>query len=200
MDLGAGMKRSIYKTAVLVLLAAALLPHIAQSQSGGNLSPQAQANLVTRLWMDTCAKHFPNPVQVRAVAAQYRFQENPPYAQDVLKGQAGTVWDVSLGPHAQNTLILFSDGRCQVRGRRADSKSVNDVFEKVLQGINTPGVSAQRIAEKEIEQDGVQLKQIVYFVSRTGADQGWAFVSTTSDSEKAGAQAVLTVSRSAKPQ
>jgi hypothetical protein len=155
--------------------------------------------MVTRLWTDTCVANFTDPAKIRAFAASNRFQQNPPYAQDVLKGQAGTVWDVSLGPLAQNTLILFGDGRCQVLGKRASSKSVNDVFEKVLQGINTPGVSVQRVADREIAQDGVKFRQIAYFVSRTGADQGWVFLSTTSDSEKAGFQASLTTARSAKP-
>src|SRR5687767_852064 len=111
-----------------VFLVAALLPQVVQAQGGGSLSPQAQASLVGRLWMDTCAKHFSDPAQVRATAARHQFQENPPYARDLLKGLAGTVWDVSLGSHAQIALILFEDGRCQVRARRADGKAVNEVF------------------------------------------------------------------------
>lgn len=186
------VKRSL----LVAVLAGALLPCVAQGQSGGGLSPQAQAGLVTRLWMDTCAKNFSNPEQVRAFASQYGFDENPSYARDVLNGHTGTVWDVSLGPLVQNILVLFDDGRCQVRGRWADGKSVNDVFESVLQGINAPGVSVKRIADNDVEQEGVQIKQIAYVVSRAGEDQGWAFVSTTSDSEKAAAQAILTVSRS----
>lgn len=149
--------------------------------------------------MDTCAKHFTAPAEVRAVAAQHQFQENPAYARGILGGLPGTVWDVSLGPHAQIMLVLYEDGRCQVRGRRAESKSVNDVFEKVLQGINAPGVSVRRILEKDIQQGGMTLKQIVYFVSRTGEDQGWAFASTTTESDFAAAQVILTVSRSTKP-
>lgn len=189
------------RAALFMVLAVTQLsaPSMSWAQAGG-LSREAQANLVTKLWMDTCAKHFPDPAQVRIVAKTYRFQENPPYAQALLAGQAGTVWDVSIGPMAQNALILFDDGRCQVRGRRADSKSVNATFEKVLQGINTPGVTVLRVSEKDIEQGGATLKQIAYFVSRTGADQGWTFVATTSDSEAATAQAIITVGRSAKPQ
>lgn len=187
------MKRSV----LAVILVGALLPGVAQSQDTGSLSREAQADLFMRLWMDTCAKNFTDPEQVRAFATQYRFQENPPGAQDALNGLAGTVWDVSLGPHAQNSLILFDDGRCQVRGRRAESKYVNETFETVLQGINAPGVSVQRQAEQDFEQGGVQLKQIAYVVSRAGEKQGWAFVSTTSDSENATAQAIITVSRTA---
>lgn len=143
--------------------------------------------------------NFSNPAKIQAFAASNRFQQNPPYAQDILKGQAGTVWDASLGPLAQNALVLFGDGRCQVLGRRASSNAVNDVFEKTLQGINTAGVSVQRVADREIGQGGVKFRQIAYFLSRTGADQGWVFLSTTSDSEKAGFQAILTTTRSAKP-
>lgn len=185
------MKRSV----LAVILVGALLPGVAQSQDTGSLSREAQADLFMRLWMDTCAKNFTDPEQVRAFATQYRFQENPPGAQDALNGLAGTVWDVSLGPHAQNSLILFDDGRCQVRGRRADSKFVNEMFETVLQGINAPGVSVRRIVEDDIEQGGVLLKQIAYFVSRTGENKGWAFVSTTTDSEDAESQVIITVSR-----
>ena len=185
-----------FKAAFLV---AALFSQVVQAQGGGSLSPQAQASLVARLWMDTCAKHFSDSAQVRAAAAQHQFQENPPYARELLRGQAGTVWDVSLGPHAQISLILFEDGRCQVRARRADGKAVNEVFEKVLQGIRNPGVSVQRIAEKDVDQAGIRFRVIVYFVSRVGADQGWAFVSTTTESENVNAQAILTISKSAKP-
>lgn len=183
------------RSVLAVVLAGALLPSVAKSQAVGSLSRQDQADLVTRLWMDTCAKNFSDPEQVRAFAAQYRFKENPSGSRDVLNGKAGTVWDVSLGPHAQNSLILFDDGTCQVRGRRAESRSVNEVFEGVLQGINAPGVSVRRIVERDVEQEGVQFKQVAYFVSRVGEIQGWAFISTTSDSDGAGAQATLTVSR-----
>lgn len=186
--------------AVLVFIVGMVFaPTVLWAQSGG-FSREAQADLVTKLWLDTCAKHFPNPAQIRVLAQVYRFQENPPYAQSLLAGQKGTVWDVSIGPMAQNALILFDDERCQVRGRRADSKSINAVFEKVLQGINAPGVTALRVSEKDVEQGGTVLSQIAYFVSKTGADQGWAFVATTSDSEATTYQAVITVGRSAKPE
>jgi len=181
------------------ILAAALLTQPVQGQSGGSLSPEAQANLVTRLWTDTCAAHFSGPAQIRSFAASRLFQKNPPYAQDLLKGQAGTVWDVSLGPHAQNSLVLFDDGKCQVLGRRAKSMVINEVFEKVLQGINAPGLSVQKIVDKEIDLKGVKLRQLAYFVSRTNADQGWVFASTTSDSDKASIQATLTTARGSKP-
>jgi hypothetical protein len=162
-------------------------------------SREEQAKLLSKLWMDTCATHFGSPSDIRGLAKTYGFQQNPPYASALLAGQAGTVWDVSLGPLAQHALVLYEDGRCQVLGRRADSKTISETFEKVLQGMNQPGVSVQRILDKEVDQGGIRFKQVVYFVSKSEATQGWAFASTTTDADAAGMQAVLTIGRTAKP-
>lgn len=142
---------------------------LAQSDS---LSPETQAKMLTKLWLDTCAKHFVDSEQIRDVAKTSRFHMNPPYAKALLGKEKGTVWDVCIGPLAQMALILFDDGKCQVRGRRADSKIINTVFERVLKGVNTPGVTVLRVFERDIEPSGVPLKQIAYFVARTGEDQG----------------------------
>ena len=71
--------------------------------------------------------------------------------------------------------------------------------EKVLQGIRTSSVSIERVVDKEIEQAGRKFRQIAYFLSRTGADTGWSFAATTSDSEDLSLQATISTGPSTTP-
>lgn len=172
-----------------------------EAEETGKLSREVQAQMFLQLWTQTCAKYFTKPDEIRVVAKKYRFEENPPYAKNYLKDEKGTVWDVSLGPHTQQTLVMLENGAsCRVYARRAASQPINMVFEKVMQGINKPGVAVEKIVDKELELDGVKLKQIAYYLSRIDMAQGWVFIATTSDSETAGIQATITVNRGLKPE
>ncbi len=184
----------------LLILIAAILAGVAHAQPTRALSLEDQANLVMKIWSDTCAKNFAEPAKIEAFAASSHFEKNPPYAQSVLYGEPGTVWDVSIGPFAQNALILTKDGKCVVLSKHAKSNIVDDTFESVLKGVHTPGVSVQKIVDKEFgDADKGKFRQLAYFLSRVGADTGWVFLATTSDSERAPFQARLTIARSRKP-
>lgn len=182
-----------------MLAATAITPVAAIAQSPEGLSRDAQAQMMAKLWGDTCAKHFPNPDALRSAAKSFQFQQDPPYAAELLAGKSGTVWDASIGALAQFSLVLLNDGSCKVLARRAASGPVVAVFEKVLQNIRTPGVSVDRVLDGEVYQAGQKFRQIAYFLSRTGADNGWAFVATVSDSENVPIQATISTSRSKKP-
>ena len=179
------------------LVTAAIGTSSAQESSGHTRDTQGQ--MFVKLWMETCAKHFPNPEALRAAARAARLQESPPYANEILSGQAGTVWDASLGSLSQFSVVLFADGSCQVLGRRAASQPVSEAFESVIRGIRTPGISVEKVVDSEINREGAKLRQVAYFLSRTGADNGWSFVATVSDSELAAIQATITIARTAKP-
>lgn len=164
------------------------------------MGPDAQASMFSKLWIDTCARHFSDPVALRLAAKTYRFQENPTYAKDLLAGQAGTVWDVSLGEMLQQALVLLDNGTCKVLARKASASTVIASFEAVVQGINTPGVSVERFLDRDVERSSVKLRQIGYFLTRTGADEGWSFVATVSEADTATHQATISIFRSRRPQ
>jgi hypothetical protein len=193
------MKLNFIRPLFLTLAVATTAPIAAIAQSPEGLSRDAQAQMLGKLWVDTCAKHFPNPEALRSAAKSFNFQQDPPYAAELLAGKGGTVWDASIGNFAQFSVVLLNDGSCKVLARRASSGPVVAVFEKVLQDIRTPGVSVERVVDREVGQSGQKFRQIAYFLSRTGADNGWAFVATVSESENVPIQATISTSRSQKP-
>ena len=193
------MKLKFFRSLFLMLAATAITPVAAIAQSPEGLSRDAQAQMMAKLWVDTCAKHFPNPDALRNAAKSFQFQQDPPYAAELLAGKSGTVWDASIGTLAQFSVVLLNDGSCKVLARRAASGRVVAVFENVLQTIKIPGVSVDRVLDGEVDQSGQKFRQIAYFLSRTGADNGWAFIATVSDSENVPIQATISTSRSKKP-
>jgi hypothetical protein len=162
-------------------------------------SGDQQADIFVKVWRDTCGKFFGNPDELKSAVKAYRFQENPPYATSVLGGVPGTVWDASLGPLAQNTVILFEDGRCQVRGARATNRLVLETFERVMMGVVHPGLSIEKVSDSEIVQAAIKFRQVAYFLSRTDADVGWAFAATVTESTAVRFQATITIGKSRKP-
>jgi hypothetical protein len=193
------MKQLAVRVAISVSVVAVLVPAIAVGQPAGEASREVQAQMMEKLWLDTCAKHFTNPEALRAAARSFRLKQDPPYSTELLSGNEGTVWDASLGSQAQFSVLLLRNGTCKVMARRAASGPVIAAFEKVVQGIKTPGVSVERVVDKEVEQAGHKFRQIAYFLSRTGADNGWSFVTTVSESEEVPLQATISIGRSTKP-
>jgi hypothetical protein len=193
------MKLNSFCSIFLMFAAAAITPIAAIAESPEGFSRDTQALMMTKLWVDTCAKHFPNPDALRNAAKSFQFQQDPPYAAELLAGKSGTVWDASIGTLAQFSVVLLKDGSCKVLARRVASGRVVAVFENVLQTIKIPGVSVDRVLDGEVDQSGQKFRQITYFLSRTGADNGWAFVATVSDSENVPIQATISTSRSKKP-
>jgi hypothetical protein len=191
------MKEVIKRLSILVFFGVS--QSLAQSVTAP-LTREMQAEMVMKLWIETCAKHFANPDGLRAAAKSFRFQENPPYAAAVLKGEAGTVWDVSLGAQAQSSVALFENGKCQVLTRRASSNVVLDIFERVIAGIKLQGAVTTKIDDIVTEQANISLRTLSYFIGREKSVSGWGLYASVSDSEAAVTQAVLTIARTLAPE
>jgi hypothetical protein len=187
---------------IFVVLVFSLVPcHMLMAQpTEPSMSRDQQAEVFIKIWTDTCAKYFANTEELKSTAKAFRFQENPPYAGNILGGVPGTVWDVSLGPAAQNTVILFNDGRCQVRASRATNSLVLDAFEKVITGADRPGLFVTKMLDADTVQAGSKFRQVSYFLSKTGADVGWTFTATLTESTSVSFQAIITIGQARKPE
>lgn len=156
------------------------------------ISPEKVTEAYMMVWLQTCATNLGNPGGVRAAASKMGAQENPEYAGQILNGEPGTVWDLSALRSSRITLVLYENGMCQVLARRALAQSVIEVFEKVLRGINRPGVSVSKIADSEIERNGGKFRVVEYLLSRSGSENGWRFLAIVTDASGFASQATLT--------
>jgi hypothetical protein len=193
------MKATYPALMLLSAAAAAAVPAIAFAQAPGNSPRDVQARMFNQLWRDTCATHFTSPEALRTAAASLGLRQDPPYAAKLLTTGDGTVWDASVGNLGQFAVVLMKDGTCKVVARRASSAAVVAVFEKAVEGVKRPGVSAERVTDRQFEERGAPFRQIAYFVSGTGANTGWSFVATLSDAEDVPAQATIAIGRTNKP-
>jgi hypothetical protein len=191
--------KSFYLFAIALLVTS----NVFSQNLGPPLTKEAQANLLTKIWLDSCAKLFGKPDAIRELAKAKNFQENPSYSEQLLAGEKGTVWDVSLGPNNMFALLLTESGNsCKVYARSASSLVVNETFEKVLLGVKNPELKVTKAVDKFVEKDGVKLRQLGYILSKATefTGQGWAFVSTTSESESPTVmQATISISKIRMP-
>jgi hypothetical protein len=194
------LNASVQKSFLALALSLGLCRVLMAQPTELSMSRDQQAEIFIKIWTDTCAKYFANSEELKTTAKAFRFQENPPYASNILGGVPGTVWDVSLGPAAQNAVILFNDGRCQVRASRATNSLVLDAFEKVITGADRPGLFVTKVLDADTVQAGSKFRQVSYFLSKTNADVGWAFTATLTESTTVSFQAIITIGQARKPE
>ncbi|MGJ7606989.1 tetratricopeptide repeat protein [Variovorax sp. LT1R20] len=159
-------------------------------------APEAQARALISLWQETCLKHYGSPLTLRAamVKAGSGYVENPPNAASFLKGEPGTVWDVSSSVYSQRVLVLLDNGFCEIRAQRASAKNVDAAFAQSVEALAAPGVMVRKLSDGQVPDYGGPLRKTVYWVKNEGDGRIWHFGSGTTDSLQAATQAVLAVS------
>lgn len=157
-------------------------------------SADQQANFLTRLFFDTCAKYPGQNAKVSASVKQNNFvRANDYFSKAVLQNQPGEVWGVP-NHIGQFVVVLTGKYQCSVWARRAAAKLVNENFEKLIRGLPRPGLKVDLMIDKITDSKNGSFRQLGYFVQKDGASHGWLMLATTTESARAGVQAHLTIS------
>jgi len=157
-------------------------------------SPETQAHALIAFWRDTCLKHYRNPTTLQAAMMGTPHTKNPPHTASFLKGEPGTVWDVSANVYSQRALVLLDNGVCEVRAQIASAAHVDAAFSRDVEALVDVGVTVRRLAEGEIPNHGGPLRKTVYRVESKADGKLWHFGAGTTDSTQASTQAVLVIS------
>jgi hypothetical protein len=181
------------------IAAAIIASGAAVAETPTTITPGQQGKMVVRLWSDSCASHFSNPEAIKAFARSVHLAENPEYSASLLQEGPGTVWDASLGPMLQVALVLLDNGTCRVIAHRADSATVNALFIAILEGTRRTGLEVIKASDTTTTQNHIQFHTIAYYVGAKPASAGWGFTATTTESQQAVHQVVMTVARAARP-
>jgi len=158
--------------------------------------PQAdqQANAAARLFMDACVASLGDEPKLKAWIQQNKLSPtDPAFSQRVLQGKPGEVWSAT-SKVGDFLLVIGSPYRCAVWARRANARLGLEHFEKLVKGIERPGLSVNLEKDQEFQGQGGKYRQVAYILRKQGSMTGWAMLATTSESATAEVQVRFTVS------
>lgn len=156
--------------------------------------PDQQANAATRLFMDACAANLGDEPKLKAWIRENKLRPtDPSFSQKVLQGQSGEVWSAT-NQVGDFLVIVGSPYRCAVWARRANARLAVENFQKLVKGVERPGLSVSLEKDQEFQGQGGKYRQVAYMLKKQGSAAGWAMLATTSESAAAEVQVRLTVS------
>lgn len=171
-------------------LAAALLPALAAA------SPPPVS--ISILFADTCMKHFYSQDKLRQLMGDIGAPEAPPEkAAFFLGGASGKAWFV-VSPSGAYVVALRDDTICSVFAQRADADHVRSGFSGLVSTAPEPLVAAVLDATG-LGPNDAHSRTMAYSWSRPEDKDELLFVLTTSDSNNATAQAMVSMSLTGKP-
>ena len=165
------------------------------AQGVSNL-PQAdqQANAVARLFMDGCTANLGDEPKLNEWIRQNKLRPTDSgFAQKVLQGQPGEVWSAT-SQIGDFLVVVGSPYRCAVWARRANARLAVEHFQRLVKGVERPGLSVTLEKDQEIQGQGGKYRQVVYMLRKQGSAAGWAMLATASESAAAEVQVRFTVS------
>jgi len=178
-----------------VFAIAALCSSLSIAQGVSN-TPQAdqQANAAARLFMDACAANLGDEPKLKGWIRENRLRPTDPgFSQKVLQGQPGEVWSAT-SQVGDFLVVVGSPYRCAVWARRADAPLAVEHFQRLIKGVERPGLSVNLAKDQEFQGQGGKYRQVAYILKKQGATAGWAMLATVSESPTAEVQVRFTVS------
>lgn len=167
-----------------LLTTAALLPVLATA------SPPPDS--INDLFAGTCMKHFYSQDDLRKAMADMRAPEAPPEkAEFFLGGKPGKAWFV-LAPSTAYVVALREDTLCAVFAQRADSNRVQHGFAALVGKAPEPLMSTAQ-SPAGLGPNDARTHTVTYAWSRPQDKDELLFVLTTSDSDEATAQAMISM-------
>lgn len=192
--------RRFYKTVVLaIVLMNISLPSAAAASS---FDSEIQAKSFSKLWVETCTSHVGLPKAKELIVmlnSDKRFRKNPDYAQEILGGKKGTVWDASDPKFNIVQAITIYDAekflglRCQVHIRKVGTQSARSYFDKLMPKFVSVGTEVTP-SEDEATIYGVKYKKKTFKFHRKGNVFDPYFKLETSESPDAPWQAIMSQS------
>lgn len=153
-----------------------------------------QAEVVTKLFMDSCLASLANNKEVSNWAKSNKLQPaNDQFSKAVLQGQTGEVWGAS-NSIGQFLVVLSPPNQCSVWAKRANVAAVNNNFEKIVSGVARPGIVVAPAIDKISYGFGGKFRQFGFTITKEGATSGYMLLATTSESDQAEVQVRLTTS------
>jgi len=178
-----------------MLLVTVFASAVTKADPNKTYSRTEQSHLLVELWRETCAKYYNNPLALRSTVLKAGYKENPPYADGLLRGQAGTVWDVSPSPSAQKALLLLDNGTCEVKAQRAGAAEIRKAFVDSVYQLETDGISIRKGFDRDVVTMGVPQNMMAFLVDHEQTRETWIFTAVTSDSDLSPTQVTLSISK-----
>ena len=178
-----------------VLAMSVLCSTLSFAQDGSTI-PQAdqQANAAARLFMDACVASLGDEPRLKAWIQQNKLSPtDAAFSQRVLQGKPGEVWSAT-SKVGDFLLVIGFPYRCAVWARRANARLGLEHFEKLVKGMERPGLSVNLEKDQEFQGQGGKYRQVAYILRKQGSMTGWAMLATTSESATAEVQVRFTVS------
>jgi hypothetical protein len=178
-----------------VLATAVLSSSLSFAQGVSNI-PQAdqQANAAARLFMDACTANLGDEPKLKAWIRQNKLRPTDPgFSQKVLQGQPGEVWSAT-SQVGDFLVVMGSPYRCAVWARRANARLAVEHFQKLVKGVERPGLSVNLEKDQEFQGQGGKYRQVTYMLRKQGSIAGWVMLATASESAAAEVQVRFTVS------
>lgn len=177
------------RTSLFVILF--LFSSISNAQS--ITQPDQQANVATRLFMDACTANMGDEPKLKAWILQNKLRPtDTAFSQKVLQGQPGEVWSAT-NQVGDFLVVVGSPFRCSIWARRANARLAVENFQKLVKGIERPGLSVNLEKDQEFQGRGGKYRQIAYKLKKQGSVAGLVMLATTSESATAEVQVRLTI-------
>jgi len=144
--------------------------------------------------MDACAANLGDEPKLKGWIRENRLRPTDPgFSQKVLQGQPGEVWSAT-SQVGDFLVVVGSPYRCAVWARRADAPLAVEHFQRLIKGVERPGLSVNLAKDQEFQGQGGKYRQVAYILKKQGATAGWAMLATVSESPTAEVQVRFTVS------
>lgn len=154
--------------------------------------PDRKPEFFTKLYAQTCMKHFGKPGALRNELTANKLPELPPEkAQAFLAGSPGTAWLIP-NPIGDFVVSLRNDNVCAVYARRAEAAEVERRFSGLVSKSPPPLVSEKLRDERSNSTNG-PTRTISYAWVRPQAKQKLLFTLTTATSATAQLQAMASL-------
>lgn len=147
-----------------------------------------QAREAVGLFVQSCLKHIEDVRDLREwIAATPQLRKFPAEAaKSFLDGKKGEVWSAE-NKAGLFALVLFADDSCSVLAQQASADQVSLVFAEYVRRKNLP---LNKVGDKKDFVRGIDEREELY--RSHGNGMRYEIVVTTSKSQRADAQAVLT--------
>ena len=164
-------------------------------QPDPRFTPEAQAQTLVELWQSTCLKYYRNPLALGAFLLKSGYLKNPPHSASFLRGEPGSVWDVSTSVHSQRALMLLDNGICEIHAQVASTAIVKQAFTLAIDTIGDAGAVIKRTRNEQTQNLGHDAYEIMYSVTHPDDRSQWVFGASGTDNPLAKTQAILLISR-----
>jgi hypothetical protein len=153
-----------------------------------------QANAAARLFMDACVASLGDEARLKAwVRGNGLISTSPGFSKKILRGQSGEVWSAK-NEIGDFLVIIGLPYQCAAWARRANARLAIEHFQRLVKGVERPGLSVKLEKDQELQGQGGIYRQVVYVLRKQGSVTGWAILATASESAAAEVQVRFTVS------